>query len=51
MLKKNDMILNVRRILKNFFSNYTGLDVSGIITVAELVKDFLAEVASDIDLN
>ncbi|KAA8520344.1 hypothetical protein F0562_014600 [Nyssa sinensis] len=41
----------VRRILKNFYCNYTHSDISGLITVAELVEDFLAEVAGDIDLK
>ncbi|CAI9764714.1 unnamed protein product [Fraxinus pennsylvanica] len=44
-------IESIRRILKNFYSNYTGLDSSGFIKVAELVDNFLAEVASDIDLK
>ncbi|CAA3001195.1 Hypothetical predicted protein [Olea europaea subsp. europaea] len=42
---------SIRRILKNFYSNYTGPDASGFIKVAELVDNFLAEVASDIDLK
>lgn len=41
----------VRRILKHFYANYTASDISGLIAVAELVEDFLAEVASDIDLK
>ncbi|CAK9140456.1 unnamed protein product [Ilex paraguariensis] len=41
----------VRRILKSFYCNYTGPDASGLIAVAELVEDFLAQVASDIDLK
>ncbi|KAK3006880.1 hypothetical protein RJ639_016392 [Escallonia herrerae] len=41
----------VKKILKIFYCNYTSPDVSGLITVAELVEDFLAEVASDIDLK
>ncbi|CAK9185250.1 unnamed protein product [Ilex paraguariensis] len=41
----------VRRILKSFYCNYTGPDASGLIAVAELVEDLLAEVASDIDLK
>ncbi|XP_059654295.1 BTB/POZ domain-containing protein At5g17580 [Cornus florida] len=41
----------VRRILKNFYCHYTRQDASGLIMVAELVDEFLAEVASDIDLK
>ncbi|XP_052193468.1 BTB/POZ domain-containing protein At5g17580 [Diospyros lotus] len=41
----------VRRILKNFYCNYKRSDMSGLITVAELVENFLAEVASDEDLK
>ncbi|KAM7472396.1 hypothetical protein LguiA_010579 [Lonicera macranthoides] len=41
----------VRRILKHFYSSYTGSNAKGIITVAQLVEDFLSEVASDIDLK
>ncbi|CAA2982215.1 BTB/POZ domain-containing protein At5g17580-like [Olea europaea var. sylvestris] len=44
-------IESIRRILKNFYSNYTGPDASGFIKVAELVDNFLAEVASDRDLK
>ncbi|CAN4126068.1 unnamed protein product [Withania somnifera] len=42
---------SVKRILKNFYSNYANTDTSGLVLVAELVDDFLAEVASDIDLK
>ncbi|GMI84572.1 hypothetical protein like AT5G17580 [Hibiscus trionum] len=38
----------IRRILKVFYGNYD--DASGFITVAELMEDFLAEVAGDMDL-
>ncbi|XP_065854683.1 BTB/POZ domain-containing protein At5g17580 [Euphorbia lathyris] len=41
----------VRRILKHFFGNYTTPDSSGFIPVAQLIEDFLTEVASDIDLE
>lgn len=41
----------VRRILKHFYSSYTGSNAKGIIAVAQLVEDFLREVASDIDLK
>ncbi|KAG8374002.1 hypothetical protein BUALT_Bualt11G0085600 [Buddleja alternifolia] len=41
----------VRRILKNFYCNYTGPDPSGLISVAELIDEFLAEISSDIDLK
>ncbi|XP_021817694.1 BTB/POZ domain-containing protein At5g17580-like [Prunus avium] len=44
-------IVCVRRILKVFYGSYTSSDISGLISVAELIEDFLAEVASDIDLN
>ncbi|CAN4110508.1 unnamed protein product [Withania somnifera] len=42
---------SVKRILKSFYSNYASTDTSGLVLVAELVDDFLAEVASDIDLK
>ncbi|KAI9187296.1 hypothetical protein LWI28_026466 [Acer negundo] len=41
----------LRRILKNYYSNYSSSQISGLFTVAELVEEFLAEVASDIDLK
>ncbi|KAL6972364.1 hypothetical protein U1Q18_048644 [Sarracenia purpurea var. burkii] len=41
----------VKRILKNFYCNYTCQDISGLVTVAELVEDFLAKIASDRDLK
>ncbi|KAJ6743230.1 hypothetical protein OIU85_017220 [Salix viminalis] len=41
----------VRRVLKHFYANYCSADVSGIISVAELIEEFLMEVASDIDLR
>ncbi|CAK7333799.1 unnamed protein product [Dovyalis caffra] len=41
----------VRRILKHFYANYISTNVSGIISVAELIEEFLMEVASDIDLR
>ncbi|KAF5735285.1 BTB/POZ domain-containing protein [Tripterygium wilfordii] len=44
-------IESIRRILKNFYGNYNGSNISGLITVAELIEELLAEVASDIDLK
>ncbi|OVA11232.1 NPH3 domain [Macleaya cordata] len=41
----------VKRILKNFYANYTSSDPSGLIKVAELIEDFLAKVASDVHLT
>ncbi|XP_059458230.1 BTB/POZ domain-containing protein At5g17580-like [Corylus avellana] len=41
----------VRRILKIFYGNYTSSDISGLITVAELLEDFLAMAASEKDLK
>ncbi|XP_076922816.1 BTB/POZ domain-containing protein At3g03510-like [Bidens hawaiensis] len=41
----------VRRILKHFYHNFTGKDQSGLDVVAELVEDFLSEVANDTDLR
>ncbi|GER48717.1 phototropic-responsive NPH3 family protein [Striga asiatica] len=41
----------VRRILKNFYCGYTGGDASPLGSVSELVEEFLAEVAGDIDLR
>ncbi|EOY10306.1 NPH3 domain - like 6 [Theobroma cacao] len=40
----------IRRILKIFYGNYKSSDVSGLIIVAELVEEFLAEIAGDTDL-
>ncbi|KAK4719708.1 hypothetical protein R3W88_018046 [Solanum pinnatisectum] len=42
---------SVKRILKNFYSNYASTEKSGLVVVAELVDDFLAEVSSDMDLK
>ncbi|KAL6124679.1 hypothetical protein ACLB2K_077191 [Fragaria x ananassa] len=44
----------VRRIVKVFYANYSSSnvsDVTGLIAVADLIDEFLAEVASDIDLK
>ncbi|KAJ0547431.1 putative BTB/POZ domain, NPH3 domain, NPH3/RPT2-like family protein [Helianthus annuus] len=42
----------VRRILKHFYHNFSGKDqCGGLNLVAELVEDFLGEVANDIDLK
>lgn len=41
----------VRRIVKVFYASYSSSDVTGLIAVAELIEEFLAEVASDIDLK
>ncbi|KAL6125606.1 hypothetical protein ACLB2K_073662 [Fragaria x ananassa] len=44
----------VRRIVKVFYANYSSSnvsDVTGLIAVADLIEEFLAEVASDIDLK
>ncbi|XP_071740541.1 BTB/POZ domain-containing protein At5g17580-like [Rutidosis leptorrhynchoides] len=41
----------VRRILKHFYNNFTGQNQSGLDIVAELVEDYLGEVANDIDLK
>ena len=41
----------VRRILKIFYGNYTSSDISGLITVAQLLEDFLAMAASEKDLK
>ncbi|XP_019158746.1 PREDICTED: BTB/POZ domain-containing protein At5g17580-like [Ipomoea nil] len=41
----------VKRILRNYYHNYTSSEKSGLIKVAELMEEFLAEVASDIDLK
>ncbi|XP_024982520.1 BTB/POZ domain-containing protein At5g17580 [Cynara cardunculus var. scolymus] len=40
-----------RRILKHFYSNFTDHDQSRLVIVADLVEDFLGEVASDVDLK
>ncbi|KZV56247.1 BTB/POZ domain-containing protein [Dorcoceras hygrometricum] len=41
----------VTRILKNFYNNYTGPGDSGLLSVAELIDEFLAEISADIDLK
>ncbi|KAL3501673.1 hypothetical protein ACH5RR_036122 [Cinchona calisaya] len=41
----------VRRILKNFYRNYTGRDGHKLVIVAELIDNFLIEIASDRDLK
>nr|GLL34516.1 BTB/POZ domain-containing protein At5g17580-like [Ipomoea trifida] len=41
----------VKRIVTNYYHNYISSEKSGLIKVAELIEDFLAEVASDIDLK
>ncbi|XP_061999081.1 BTB/POZ domain-containing protein At5g17580-like [Rosa rugosa] len=44
----------VRRIVKVFYANYSSsnvTDITGLIAVADLIEEFLAEVASDIDLK
>ncbi|KAL8254833.1 hypothetical protein R6Q59_033054 [Mikania micrantha] len=41
----------VRRILKHFYCNFSGKDQSRFDFVAELVENFLSEVANDIDLK
>ncbi|KAL8208716.1 hypothetical protein R6Q57_008128 [Mikania cordata] len=41
----------VRRILKHFYCNFSGKDQSRFDFVAELVENFLSEVANDTDLK
>ncbi|KAM1607242.1 hypothetical protein ACFX1Z_027849 [Malus domestica] len=41
----------LRRILKDLYGSFTSSDVSGLVAVAELIEEFLAEIASDIDLK
>ncbi|XP_071728169.1 BTB/POZ domain-containing protein At5g17580-like [Rutidosis leptorrhynchoides] len=41
----------VRRILKHFYNNFTGQNQSGLDIEAELVEDFLGDVADDVDLK
>ncbi|KAL6575585.1 hypothetical protein OROHE_000962 [Orobanche hederae] len=41
----------VRRILKNFYCNYTGPDPTPLNSVSELIDEFLVEISSDIDLK
>lgn len=41
----------VKRILKNFYANYSRVDLFGLVRVAELLEEFLAEIATDIDLK
>ncbi|GAB4862051.1 hypothetical protein Ancab_037305 [Ancistrocladus abbreviatus] len=44
-------IESVRRIMQSFYKNFTGADASGLVKVAKLMEDFLAEAASDGDLK
>lgn len=37
--------------MKIFYSNYTGPGDSGLLSVAELIDEFLAEISADIDLK
>ncbi|XP_031260708.1 BTB/POZ domain-containing protein At5g17580-like [Pistacia vera] len=41
----------LKRILKNFYGSYCNSSSAGFMTVAELIEEFMAEVASDIDLK
>ncbi|KAI3986868.1 hypothetical protein MKX01_014569 [Papaver californicum] len=41
----------VKRILKNFYANYTSSDTSGMIKVAELIEDILSTIARDVNLT
>ncbi|EEF38378.1 BTB/POZ domain-containing protein At5g17580 [Ricinus communis] len=41
----------VRRLLKQFYGNYSSSDSSGLNAVAQLIEEFIIEVASDIDLK
>ncbi|MCL7032265.1 hypothetical protein MKW94_005991 [Papaver nudicaule] len=41
----------VKRILKNFYANYTSSDNAGMVKVAELIEDFLATIARDVNLT
>lgn len=41
----------LKRILKNFYSSNCNSSTEGWLTVAELIEEFMAEVAGDIDLK
>ncbi|CAH9105492.1 unnamed protein product [Cuscuta epithymum] len=41
----------LKRMLKIYYDNYTSSEFSGFIKVANLMEEFLCEVASDIDLK
>ncbi|KAI3860660.1 hypothetical protein MKW92_051339 [Papaver armeniacum] len=41
----------VKRILRNFYANYTSSGTSGLIKVAELIEDYLAKLAADLTKN
>ncbi|KAI3941327.1 hypothetical protein MKW92_037960 [Papaver armeniacum] len=41
----------VKRILQNFYANYTSSGTSGLIKVAELIEDYLAKLAADVNLT
>ncbi|KAJ8763228.1 hypothetical protein K2173_025613 [Erythroxylum novogranatense] len=42
---------SLRRLLKHFYANYSSSDMSGIISVAELIDELLLMVSNDINLN
>ncbi|KAI3831218.1 hypothetical protein MKX03_034004 [Papaver bracteatum] len=41
----------VKRMLHNFYANYTSSGTSGLIKVAELIEDYLAKLADDVNLT
>ncbi|XP_026410940.1 BTB/POZ domain-containing protein At5g17580-like [Papaver somniferum] len=41
----------VKRILQNFYAKYTSSETSGLIKVAELIEDYLAKLADDVNLT
>ncbi|KAI4353759.1 hypothetical protein L6164_002687 [Bauhinia variegata] len=41
----------LRRILKSFYRNYNSSEESGLLTVAELMEEFLAEISSNLEMR
>ncbi|KAM7262916.1 hypothetical protein ACFE04_000599 [Oxalis oulophora] len=41
----------LRKLMKHFYGNYSSSDISGLITVAELMEELLIEISSDVDLK
>ncbi|VFQ62460.1 unnamed protein product [Cuscuta campestris] len=41
----------IKRILSNYYENYMSSEFSGLVKVANLMEEFLGEVASDLDLK
>ncbi|KAJ8451712.1 hypothetical protein Cgig2_018346 [Carnegiea gigantea] len=51
LLALNLDVESLRRILKGYYGNFTDPDPSGLVVVADLMEDYLTEVASESDLD